>query len=130
MTELLHTISPVGAQGEVVHGEGRVARGVTLHPGGAHVEVPADGGDLKAEGDDRDLLEEGRDRGRELLILGGCEGLEKDESLAAGVAGGPVDVQLGRAVSYTLHGGVGGHFIATLLLNINSRSRLQIWTFT
>ena len=101
MAELLNTISPVGAQGEVVHGEGRVARGVTLYPRGDHVEVPADGNDLKAEGDDKDLLEEGRDRAHELLVFGGGEGLEKDESLTAGVAGGPVDVQLGRAVLYT-----------------------------
>ena len=49
VAELLNTISPVGAQGEVVHGEGRVARGVTLYPGGGHGEVAAEGDDIKAK---------------------------------------------------------------------------------
>ena len=46
------------------------------------------------------LPEEGWEGGEELIVGEGGEGLEEDEPLAAGVTGGPVDVQLVLLVLY------------------------------
>ena len=70
MTKLVDRLLPVSPNGEVIHGEGRVPRHLPLHP------------------------EEGGQGVPDLVLLEGGEGLEEDEALAPGVAGGPVDVEL------------------------------------
>ena len=70
MAELVGGVGPVRAEGEVVHGERRVSRRVSLHP------------------------QEGWQGGHQLVVRQGGERLEENKSLAAGVARRPVDVQL------------------------------------
>ena len=70
MTELLGRLLPLGSDGEVVHGEGRVPGHVLLH------------------------LQERRQLGGDLLVAEGGAGLQQHEALAASVTGRVVDVQL------------------------------------
>ena len=70
VAELLGGLLPLGPDGEVVHGEGRVPGHVLLH------------------------LQERRQLGGDLLVAEGGAGLQQHEALAASVTGRVVDVQL------------------------------------
>ena len=77
VTELVSRLLPVGPDGEVVHREGGVSGHVPLH------------------------LDEGGQGVQDLVLLQGSEGLQQDQPLAPGVAGGPVDIQLILLVLYS-----------------------------
>ena len=70
MAKLIHRLFPIAAQRQVVHGEGGVAGDLALH------------------------LEEGRQRGHNLLILQRGEGFQKDQVPAPGMARRLVHVEL------------------------------------
>ena len=70
MTELLGGLLPLGPDGEVVHGEGRVPGHVLLH------------------------LQERRQLGGNLLVAEGGAGLQEHETLTASVTGRVVDIEL------------------------------------
>jgi len=70
VTELLGGLLPLGPDGEVVHGEGRVPGHVLLH------------------------LQERRQLGGNLLVAEGGAGLQEHETLTASVTGRVVDIEL------------------------------------
>ena len=70
MAELVGGVGPVRAEGEVVHGEGRVPGHVLLH------------------------LQERRQLGGNLLVAEGGAGLQEHETLTASVTGRVVDIEL------------------------------------